>query len=164
MLARELVAARPDFQRVLGPSAGDHATAQFMKALQERALSAFGIDHSEQRICGENSFRVDFYFRDEATVVEVALGLPYPNCEFEKDVLKALIAKELGNPVSTLFFISRAGAAAKCNQAGRRAIIEWSASKHGIAVEVHDLPGEPRRRVRNRTRQSEPLTSERETA
>src|SRR6059058_1582682 len=88
LLARQIALATPDFQLVRGPSAGDHATYDFMRELREQACEAFGTDYSETRMCGETSFAADFYFPEEATIVEVALGLPNPASEFEKDILK----------------------------------------------------------------------------
>jgi hypothetical protein len=99
-------------------------------------------------LCGETGFAVDFYFQSEETIVEVALGLPNPQSEFEKDVLKAIIAKELGSPVRRLMFISRAGGEKKCSQPGRKAVIAWARERHGLLIEVYDLPGEPRKRMR----------------
>src|SRR5690242_20460073 len=102
-LARRLVSSTPDFQVVRGPGAGDHATRLFMRKLQEAARARFGEDLCERQICGDNEFAVDFYFREEATIVEVALGLPNPTCEFEKDILKAIMAQDLGHEVRRLF-------------------------------------------------------------
>lgn len=119
-----------------------------MGQLRERAKEAFGKDYSEQRLCGDTSFAADFYFPEEETIVEVALGLPNPGSEFEKDILKALMAQESGYSVSRLFFISRPGAAKKCSQPGRTAVKEWARSKHHLMIEVHELDGEPRRRHR----------------
>lgn len=147
-LARSIATETAEFQKVLGPGDGDRSTQRFMARLRERALEAFGADHSEKRICGDNSFAVDFYFPEEGTVVEVALGLPNPNTEFEKDVLKALMAKEGGHEIERLVFISRAGAERKCDQPGRAAVRAWVEEKHGLLIEVHDLPGEPRKRSR----------------
>jgi hypothetical protein len=153
-LARGIAAAQSDFQLVRGPGAGDKATHSFMRELRERAVTAFGVDCSEKRICGPTAFAVDFYFPDEATVVEVALGLPNPGSEFEKDILKAIVAQDYGNVVRRLFFISRAGAARKCSQPGRSALIAWAAAKHGLGIEVHELGGEARLRRRRRHDQS----------
>lgn len=89
-LAQALAAKIPAFQAVLGPGAGDEATGEFMRKLRENALAEFGNDYSEKKICGGNSLAVDFYFPEEQTIVEVALGLPNPATEFEKDVLKAI--------------------------------------------------------------------------
>ena len=122
-LARAIAAAHPNFQTVQGPGDGDRATHAFMRELRERATAAFGVDCAERKICGSTSFAVDFYFPEEATVVEVALGLPNPASEFEKDILKAIMAQDYGFAVRRLFFISRAGAQKKCSQPGRTAFI-----------------------------------------
>jgi len=149
-LAQDLAAMNPEFQAVLGPGVGDKATGEFMRRLRERASVHFGRDYSEKQICGQNALSVDFYFPEEQTIVEVALGLPNPTTEFEKDVLKAIMAQETGQPVIRLVFISRAGAAKKCSQPGRSSVKAWAKSKHGLAIEVHDLHGEPRTRKRRR--------------
>jgi hypothetical protein len=138
-LAQALVAKHPDFFEVKGPGRGDHATNAFMRDLRSRARREFGADHAEQRICGDNAFRVDYYFRSEATIVEVALGLPRPTTEFERDVLKAVMAKDAGHAVDRLLFISKPGAQKKCAQPGRTAIIKWVRDNHGIEILVRDL-------------------------
>lgn len=128
-----------------------------MRELRARATAAFGHDHAEQKICGETAFAADFYFPEEATVVEVALGLPNPASEFEKDILKAIVAQDYDYKVHRLFFISRAGAAKKCAQLGRTALMAWAKAKHELSVEVHELGGEPRVRTRNSRRRAEPI-------
>lgn len=114
-----------------------------MRELRLHAAIHFGEDVSEQRLCGDNSLAVDFYFKAEATIVEIALGVQKPNSEFEKDVLKAVMAKERGHAVERLVLIARAGGRRKCDQPGRRAIVEWARTRHGVQVDVLDLPGEP---------------------
>ena len=152
-MARDIASASPDFQKVRGPGAGDHATQGFMRRLRDRAREAFGEDYSERKLCGETSLAVDFYFPDEGTIVEIALGLPNPASEFEKDILKAIMAQDFGHRVRRLFFISRAGAVKKCSQPGRSTVKQWASAKHQLVVEVHELGGEPRRRRRrSRTR------------
>lgn len=138
-LAQALVVEQPDFFQVKGPGPGDHATNAFMRDLRSRASREFGVDHAEQRICGDNAFRVDYYFRSEATIVEVALGLPKPTTEFERDILKAVMAKDAGYAVDRLFFISKPGAQKKCAQPGGTAIVNWVRERHGIEVVVHEL-------------------------
>lgn len=147
-IAKEISNESRDFQVVKGPGAGNRATNAFLAKLRERAISAFGEDFSEQKICGDTSHAVDFYFPSEATIVEVALGLPNPATEYEKDLLKAVMAQGNGYDVKRLFFISRPGAAKKCRQPGRVAIAAWAKVTHNLAIEVHELDGEPRRRVR----------------
>jgi len=155
-IAREIAAANPTFQAVLGPGAGDNATNAFMRELQERAMSTFGDDYCERRMCGDTSQAVDFYFPEEGTIVEVALGLPTPASEFEKDILKAIMAQESGHLVHRLFFISRSGAVKTCNQPGRVAVKEWARAKHELVIEVHELGGKPRTRRRSVPPSSEP--------
>jgi hypothetical protein len=149
-LARDIASASTDFQAVLGPGVGDRATQAFMRQLQERAINTFGADYSECKVCGETPFAVDFYFPDDGTIVEVAFGLPNPASEFEKDILKAIMAQESGHSVRRLFFISRPGAVKKCAQPGRAALREWAQGKHRLFIEVHELDGQPRRRRRPR--------------
>ena len=147
-LASDIVTATTDFQTVRGPGDGDRSTQSFIRQLGDRAHEVFGEDYSEKRICGETNYAVDFYFPDEATIVEVALGLPNPNTEFEKDMLKALIARDSGHEVRRLYFISRPGAKKKCSQPGRAALMQWAETKHDLVIEIHDLPGAPRKRTR----------------
>lgn len=146
--AREIAAANADFQAVKGPGDGDLATHAFMRQLRARAHEAFGQDYSEKKVCGSTGFAVDFYFPTEETIVEVALGLPNPASEFEKDVLKAIMAQEAGFKVRKLFFVSRAGAERKCAQPGRAAVMKWALTKHQLQVEAYDLEGVPRVRKR----------------
>lgn len=150
-LAVAVAARTPEFQTVRGAGDGDKATHRYMEQLRADAKAAFNEDCSERRICGNNRFAVDFYFPDEGTIVEVALGLPNSASEFEKDILKALMAQEAGHRIERLLFISRAGARKKCSQSGRTGFTEWVSKHHGISIEVRDLPGVPRKR-RRRTR------------
>lgn len=147
-LARDIASNSAEFQAVRGPGIGDKATGVFMKELRQRSRLAFGEDYSEKRLCGDNALAVDFYFPAQGAIVEVALGLPNPTTEFEKDILKAIMAQELGHRVTMLFFISRAGAIRKCSQPGRSAMVKWAHANHKLDIEVHELPGEPRKRVR----------------
>lgn len=131
-----------------GAGDGDRATHEFMRRLRDDAIAAFGGDYSECKMCGDTAFAADFYFPEDATIVEVALGLPNPASEFEKDILKAFMARESGFAVRRLLFISRSGAAQKCQQPGRGAIRDWARSKHDLEIEIHELPGQPRKRQR----------------
>lgn len=138
-LAQAVADERPAFFDIKGPGKGDKATNQFMAILRDHALAQFGQDFAERRICGANRLSVDFYFRDEKTIVEVALSLRNPSSEFDRDILKALIAKEARCPVKRLLFISKPGARKRCSQPGARAIVDWVERAHGIEIEIHEL-------------------------
>lgn len=139
LLAQALADERPNFFDTKGPSVGDHDTASFMRELRFRAVLALGADHSEKTICGKNKLCVDFYFPDEETIVEVALGLRNPTSEYERDILKAVMAKDAGNPVSRLLFISKPGAFKRLAQPGAAAIAAWADRSNGIKIEVREL-------------------------
>lgn len=147
-IARAAVTNPTAFQKARGAGKGNKSTNRFMMTVRRRARTELGAEYSEQAICGDNRLCVDFYFPRQATIVEIALGLPNPNTEFEKDILKAIMAKEAGYKVRRLLLISRPGAKKKCAQAGRAAMIKWAAEKHGLIIQVEELPGVPRRRVR----------------
>ncbi|PYS45406.1 MAG: hypothetical protein DMF71_00165 [Acidobacteria bacterium] len=139
ILAQTLADERPYFFDIKGPSLGDHDTSSFMKELRSRALRAFNEDYAEKKICGENNLCVDYYFRDEATIIEVALGLRNPTSEYERDILKAIMAKNSGFPVRHLLFISKPGALKRLAQPGAGAIAAWAAEEQGIKIEVREI-------------------------
>jgi hypothetical protein len=141
-IAQQIAAARDRFFEIKGPSVGDHDTLQFMAELRRRSLAEFGSDFAEQTICGENRLTVDYYFPEEETIVEVALGLRNPTSEFERDVLKAIMAQDSGQPVRKLLFISKPGGLKRCSQPGARAIIAWAARAHKLEVEILELNAE----------------------
>lgn len=138
-LAQKLALAREGFFDKKGPGAGDRDTSQFMAALRAKTLEATGVDYSEKRISGDNKLAVDFYVESEATVIEVALSLRNPNCEFERDLLKALMARDEGFQVERLVFLSKPGGVQRLGQPSAQAIIQWAARNHDLAVEVVDF-------------------------
>lgn len=138
-LARDLALATEGFFDTKGPGKGNHSTNNFIAKLGELATREFGEDFSERNICGENSLAVDFYFPDEATIVEIALGIRNPNTEYEKDILKAVMSKRLDNNVNKLVLIAKPGGQKKCNQPGRLAVKKWLGDVYSIELEVWDL-------------------------
>lgn len=138
-IAKDLALGTKGFLDIKGPGAGNHATNQFIYALGRLSSERFGKDFSEKNICGSNSLAVDFYFPDDGVIVEVALGLRNPNTEYEKDILKAIMAKELGNKVDKLVFITKPGGIKKCNQPGRKAVKDWLLDSNQIEIEVLEL-------------------------
>jgi len=138
-LANDLSLKTKGFFETKGPGKGNHSTNDFIKALGNLAIKEFEIDYSEKNICGNNSLAVDFYFPEEGIIVEIALGLKNPNTEYEKDLLKAVIAKSIGNKINKILFVSKPGGKKKCNQPGRQAVKKWLLETHNIEVEVVDL-------------------------
>ena len=102
-------------------------------------MAGFGLDHAEKKVCGANNLCVDFYFPDEGTIVEIALALRNPTSEYERDIVKALMAKETGHSVSRLLFLSKPGALKRMKQPGAAAIAAWSERLHGVRIEIREL-------------------------
>jgi hypothetical protein len=84
-LAQQLAEETPGFFEVKGAGVGDRATNAFMVELRKRAAATLGEDLAERCICGENNLAVDFFFPEEAAVLEVAFSLRNPASEFERD-------------------------------------------------------------------------------
>lgn len=135
----------PDFFNVKGPGKGDRATNKFMKELCTRARIEFDHDYSEQQICGENKLAVDFYFPEESSIIEVALSLRNSTSEYERDIFKALLAKDSGYQVSRLLFITKPGGHQRINQPGAKSIANWVKDMHGITTDVVELDNELRK-------------------
>ena len=138
-VAQRIADGTADFRVKKGPGSGNRATNQFMKTLRKAAREEFGGDFAEQNISGDNGLAVDYYFPDESTIIEIALGLEKSNSEFEKDILKAVIAKQNGSHVDRLVFVVKPGGKRKCKQPGRMAMISWAKEIHGITIDVQEL-------------------------
>lgn len=139
-LAQNIADENVGFFEVAGPGAGDRRAHAFMRELRHRANDVFERDYSERKICGDNTkLAVAFFIPEESTIVEVALSLRNPNTEFERDILKALMAQEAGHPVARLVFLSKPGAIRRHAQPGSRAITAWVVRNHGIRIEVLEL-------------------------
>jgi len=139
LMAQNLAHERGSFFKKKGAGAGNLDTNDFMEALRVEAHKEFGEDFGEKSICGKNGLRVDFYFPDEASILEVALSLRNPLSEFEKDILKAIMAQEAGNRIEKLIFLSKPGAVKRCSRDSSRAIIEWAKRVHRIGIEIREL-------------------------
>ena len=137
-LVQQLANERPVFFETKGQGKGNLDTNSFMLELRRRAKIAFGQDFAERRLFAANSSAVDYYFDDEATIVEIALGLKNPNTEYEKDILKALLAQE-SVLVNRLVLLGKPGACRKCAQPGRTAIRDWVLRQHKLTVDVYDI-------------------------
>lgn len=138
-LVSQLASEISGFFEIAGPGLGDRRTRKFMDELCRRAKIEFGGDHAEARICGTAGLRPDFYFPDEKTIVEVALSLRNPNSEFERDLLKAIMAQEAGNPVRRLLFLCKPGGEKTHAAPASREFTRWMAEKHDLLVEIHDI-------------------------
>ena len=138
-IGQDIADERPSFFEKKGPGKGDRDTNSFMAELRSRAKQAFGGDFSEKQICGDNNLSVDFFIPDEGIIIEIALSLRNPNSEFERDILKAIMAKEQGADVRNLVFLSKPGARKRHQQPSSIAMEKWVFKNHGIEVTIREL-------------------------
>lgn len=139
ILAQSIAERMPDFFETKGPSKGDHATAEFVRLLREAAREMFGSDYSEKRACTSAGLRFDFFFPEEAVVVEFAFGLHNPISEFERDIFKCLLAIEDGCSVKKLMLVGKPGAIGRLSAPAPKAIISFSKRRFDLTVEVFEL-------------------------
>jgi len=139
-LAQKIADERPTFFDKKGPGIGDRDTSKFMEELKKRTKDKFGCNLAEKLICRDNKSTVDFYFREKETIVEVALSLHNSLSEFEKDIIKAILAVQVGgHPVKKLLFVSKPEAEKRHEAPLSRSIISWVKKDYGIEVEIKEL-------------------------
>ena len=140
-LAQKLVDERESFLARKMPGAGNLDTNSFMNELRSRAKATFGVDYAEAKLCEGTKFAVDYYFPEEATVVEIALSLRNSGNEFERDLFKVILAQEAGNSVKKLVFISKPGAKDRCGMGSTKAIKNWFERARATQIEIREFVG-----------------------
>lgn len=139
VLAEALAREDETFFRIAGPGAGDRRTNSYIRELRLRAEQLFRHDYSEARICGDTGLRVDYYFPDEGAIVEIAFSLRNAASEFERDLLKAVVAQESGSRVTRLVFLCKPGGERRHLTPASQAFIRWLGERHGIATKIRDI-------------------------
>jgi len=110
-----------------------------MKQVRTEAERVFGEDFSERIVKADCTYRFDFYFPDEAIVVEIALSLRNPQSEYEKDLFKCVLAQEAGLRISDLVLITKPGGSQRLRAPGPAAIAELANRRFGIRISVVEL-------------------------
>jgi len=137
-LANHEAASIPDFFAIKGPGLGDRATAGFIASLRRKAESSLGPGIAEVEILRNSKVRVDYWFKPERTFVEIALSLRNPLSEFERDVLKAVVAQPKRGAVKRLVLVGKPGATKRVASPWYQTVIKWVKTQ-GIEVHVEEL-------------------------
>ena len=127
----------PAFFQSMGAGSGNNASNIFVKELHIEASQVFGKEAVERPV-GLTGMKVDYYFAEERTIVELARLVKNPSSEFYKDILKALLARDYF-AVDKLVFFGGPDSEIKCKTPSRKAIIDWVYKTHGLHVEVYDI-------------------------
>jgi hypothetical protein len=139
LLAQALAEQTAGFFEKKGPGVGDKATNEFVRSLRELARDTFKFDHSEKAMCSSHGLRFDYFFPDEMVVVEFAFGLHNPNSEFERDILKCLLAIEEGCPIKRLVLMGKPGAITRLSAPAPKAIVAFVKKRFDLEVDVLEL-------------------------
>lgn len=99
----------------------------------------FGGDVVNQFLSAANRQTVDFWLEDEHTIVEMEFNILTSPPVLEKEVFKALLAKDAGKDVRQLVLIGDPGAALLSHSPTPASIIEWVERLHQVRVQIWDL-------------------------
>jgi hypothetical protein len=136
---QRIAESTPGFFETKGPGKGNLATNLFVKNLHVIAKTIFGDDLSEKQCIHGAKLCFDFYLEEEATVIEIALSLDKPNSEYEKDLLKCILAKKERLAIKTLLFICKPGGM-KANLApGKKCLADLCKKDFDISVEFYEI-------------------------
>lgn len=138
-LAQKVADELPDMFRKKGPGKGNHFTNRYMSRLNEAVAAVLGKTYIEQKICDPTNQCVDFYVPEESTIIEVELSLYNVHTNLDRDIFKALIAKDTGHSVSTLLLIGKEPAKERHTQPASRALIDFVKRHHDLNVVIEDI-------------------------
>src|SRR5258708_7188360 len=131
----------PTFFERLGPGKdkGNGSTKSFMEELGLRVRNEIGADLAEACICGANKLSVDFFVAHEGTIIEIELGARNPHTNFERDIFKALLARDTGFRVDRLIIVGKPGTLKRLRTPDAKAIANWVTKHQGLEIDVFDL-------------------------
>ena len=140
-LARE-VALSYDILNARRAGSGDIYTREVIDHLKFVVHEEFGPGVANQFLNKANRESVDFWLKEEQTILEAEFSLLGLAPVLEREVFKALLAKDAGHDVRHLILIGDPGSIRRFQAPGPRSIMEWVERRHQIAVEVWDLSEE----------------------
>ena len=122
-----------------GPGVGNTLVNDYINELKAFAKKKFQGDFAERSVMGGTNLRFDYYFPKEKTVIEIALSLHNSNTEFEKDLLKCLLARTQGMLVKELWFFTRTQGVESLDRPARRAFIDYVEKIHSLKIKIFSL-------------------------
>jgi hypothetical protein len=118
---------------------GDTYTREVIDHLKFVVQEEFGSGVTNQFLSKVHRESVDFWLKEEQTILEVEFSLLGLAPVLEREVFKALLAKDAGHKVRHLILIGDPGSIRRFQAPNPRSIMEWVERQHQIAVEVWDL-------------------------
>jgi hypothetical protein len=99
----------------------------------------FGTGLINRFLSKENRQSVDFWLEDEHTIMEIEFNIFSSPPVLEKEVFKALLAKEAGKDVRHLILIGDPGSVLLLQAPTPVSIINWVERRHQIRVQIWEL-------------------------
>jgi hypothetical protein len=150
----QTVAGSYDILNARRAGSGDHYTREVVDHLKSLVVEEYGPGVTNQFLSQANRQSVDFWLEDEQTIIEIEFSMLNSVAALEKEVFKALLAKDAGKNVRHLILIGDAGSVRRCQTPLARSVIDWVERQHQIRVQAWELwerarlidpaPGKPR--------------------
>jgi hypothetical protein len=102
-------------------------------------VQEFGSAVVNQFLSKENRQSVDFWLEDEQTIMVMEFNILYSPPVMEKEVFKALLAKDAGKDVRQLIIIGDPGSVLLAQAPVPMSIINWVERRHQIRVQIWEL-------------------------
>jgi hypothetical protein len=99
----------------------------------------FGVEAVNQSLNQASRQTVDFWLADEHTIMEMEFNILSSPPVLEREIFKALLARDAGKDVRHLILIGDPGALELLQSPTAAAIINWAERHHQIRVQVWEL-------------------------
>ena len=119
--------------------AGTPYVDEVINHLKFLVAQEFGTGAVNQFLSKEARHLVDFWLEDEQTIIEMEFNILSSPPVLEKEVFKALLAKDAGNDVRHLILIADPGSAVLAQAPTPASIINWVERRHQIRVQIWEL-------------------------
>ncbi len=119
--------------------AGTPYVNEVINHLKFLVAQEFGTGAVNQFLSKENRQSVDFWLEDEQTIMEIEFNIFSSPPVLEKEVFKALLAKDAGKDVRHLILIGDPGSVLLSQAPTPVSIINWVERRHQIRVQIWEL-------------------------
>ena len=107
--------------------------------LKSRVAQEFGAGVVNQFLSNQHGQSVDFWLEDEQTIMEVEFDILSSPPVLEKQIFRALLAKDTGKDVKRLILIGDPGSVLLSQSPTPTAVIDWVQRHCQIGVEIWEL-------------------------
>jgi hypothetical protein len=119
--------------------AGTSYVNEVINHLKFLAAQEFGTGVVNQFLSKEARHSVDFWLEAEQTIMEVQFNILSSPPVLEKEVFRALLAKDAENDVRRLILIGDPGSALLAQAPTPASIMKWVERRHQIRVQIWEL-------------------------